>query len=347
MSHTHNKLPTWFWVGVSLVFFAVPHQTMAQQVTPILVVDGLKCPTSVAIQPETGTIFIAESGAQRIIKIADGKVVPVVEGFGKDAYGKNPIYEIGPLGMMFLNKDVLVVGGGGAEDGEDQLMTFKLDADKKLPLKASEPEQGARQLKKTGDLPAEGDFYALAKGTKGIYVTCNGDDTKGWIGRAIYNQEFALTSLIRAIATYEATETTAPMAITFNSQGHLVVGQMGKTGGKKDSLLCFYSEEGAHLDTFKLDLFDITGLAYGPKHGRLFATDFHWDKPGKGGLYKIIGTKDVVGCKCQLISQLSRPTSLAFTPDGDLYVTLAGDPNKPAADGKLVVFKEMDVDLLK
>jgi hypothetical protein len=97
---------------------------------------------------------------------------------------------------------------------------------------------------------------------------------------------------------------------------------------------------------FKTGMHDITGLAYGPKHGRLFATDFNWSETDNGGLYKIVATDDANGCKSVEIAKLKKPTALAFTPDGDLYITLAGDTSEGAEkpDGKLVMIKGLDVD---
>lgn len=331
----------------TLIACAMTPNTRAQSYTPILVVDGLNNPTGIAIQPETGDVFVAESGAQQVVRIVDGKAKPVIVGFGKDAYGKGPIFDIGPLGLLFLNKNALVVGGGGYPDGEDRVYGFNLPAADAEPIKADNTELKTVKLDVSDDLPPEGNFYGLAKGTKGIYVTCNGDDKKGWVSRVTFNQEFSLTGFKREIATVESVQATAPVAITFSPQGHLVVGQMGTIEAKADSLLTFYSEEGAFLDKFETGLFDITGLAYGPKHGRLFATDFHWTDLKKGGLYKIVATKTDRGCKSVLIANLERPTALAFAPNGDLYVTLAGEPSSAKPDGKLIVFKELDVDNTK
>ncbi|MEL7497029.1 MAG: hypothetical protein AAFN77_05425 [Planctomycetota bacterium] len=340
-----------FFLSTNLIAWAIvlalASCTIAQDATPVLVVDGLNNPTSVAIHPATGDVFVAESGSQRVVRIVDRKPQPVIVDFGKDAFGKDPIYTIGPLSLLFLNDDVLVVGGGGHPDGEDLIYGFNLPKADASPVNADDAKLGKLTLASKDEVPAEGDFFAMAKGSKGIYVTCNGDDKKGWIARAIFNQEYRLTGLTRNIATVDVTQTTAPMAITISPQGHVVVGQMGKTEKAKDSLLCFYSEEGAHLDTFKLGMFDITGLAYGPKHGRLFATDFSWTDPKQGGLYKIIATKTDQGCKAKLMQRLERPTSLAFAKNGDLYVTLAGDPSAEKPDGKLIVFKEMDIDLTR
>jgi hypothetical protein len=46
------------------------------------------------------------------------------------------------------------------------------------------------------------------------------------------------------------------------------------------------------------------------------------------------------------IAKLRKATALAFSPDGDLYITLAGDTSEGSEkpDGKLVLIKGLDVD---
>ena len=58
-------------------------------------------------------------------------------------------------------------------------------------------------------------------------------------------------------------------------------------------------------------------------------------------MYKIIGVGETL-CKTEEIAKLKRPSALAFTPDGNLFVTLAGDHDK--SNGQLVVIKGLDVD---
>lgn len=331
---------------------ACPSALMGQQpkLTPIVVTDGLNNPTGVAVQPETGIVFIAESGAQRVVKIVDEKPVPVITGFGKDAYGKGPIYDIGPLGLLFLDKNTLIVTGGGQSDGEDSVYCFKLSDDSQKPIDAS-AEDGNEALLGSVSLPGndervgEGNFFGVCKGAKGLYVTGKGDAKKGWVSRITFDDENRLTGFTRLIATTEATSLTTPRAITFSPQGHVTIGQMGGVRNKQDSLLTFYNEEGVLKDQFPTGLYDITGLAYGPKHGRLFATDFSWAKADQGGLFKIVATKSKAGCKSVLMCKLERPTALAFgNKQGSLYVTLAGNPNKKQPDGKLIKFIEVDID---
>src|SRR5437868_2286371 len=88
------------------------------------VLSGLVNPTGVAIQPETGTIFVSDSGDGKIIRVADGKAQDVITGSPKDLYGKGPKYDIGPLGIAFFDKNTLVVGDGGYVDGKEFVRVF-------------------------------------------------------------------------------------------------------------------------------------------------------------------------------------------------------------------------------
>ncbi len=335
-------------IGVQFAIALTPNSIQAQEATPIQVVDGLNSPTGVAVQPETGHLFVAESGALRVIRVVGGKVEPVITGFSKDAYGKQPIYDIGPLGLLFLDRDTLMVSCGGRPDGEDQIRVYKIPAQGEEPIPASQMHGTPDELPPLDDMPGEGNFYALAKGTTGVFVTCNGDDEQGWVGLATLDDDNTIASFERKIATVKPAKQKAPTAITMSPNGHVLVGSMGPIEDQPDSRLTFFTEAGLRLDDFPLGIHDVTGLAYGPQHGRLFATDFCWHAPDKGGLYKIVATRDQKGAKPVLLARLKTPTALAFAPSGDLFVTIAGDPNQAAIgkpDGKLIMFKDLDVDL--
>lgn len=310
------------------------------------VLEGLNNPSGVAIQPETGHVFVADSGALRIIRVVDGKAENVITDFPKDVYGKGPFYDIGPLGLLFLDKDTLVVGGGGLPDGEEMLRVFKLPAAGEDPIKADQLHGEAKTLPGKGGVAGEGNFYAMAKGIKGIYVTCNGDDRKGWVSMATLEEDFKLKDFDRSIATKEAIGVDAPVAITISPERHIVVGQMGEINEAGDSQLTFYSEDKKKkLDNFKIGLNDITALAYSPIRKRLFCTDFNWLDTDNGGLYKIVKARNANGCAAKQIVSLKKPTALAFNSDGDAYITLAGTTSEGTKepDGQLVVIRRLDV----
>jgi len=327
-------------------------QASAQDAIPEVVTKGLNNPSGVAIQPETGHVFVADSGAGRIVRVIDGKAEAVITDFPTEGYGTNPTYKIGPLGLLFLDKETLVVGGGGLPDGDDLLRVFKVPGVGEGSIDASATHGNALALPATGEegeddfVPGEGNFYGLARGSAGIFVTCNGDDDKGWVSLATLKRD-EISKFTRKIATKVFTEVGAPVAATTSPEKYLVIGQMGEIKNVKDSLLTFYSQSGTKLGIYRTGLNDITGLAYGPRHGRLFALEFNWANPQQGGLYKLVAIKnDDDRCEAVLMSRLEKPTSLAFTKDGDCYITLAGSA-KPAdgkPDGQLILIRQLDID---
>ena len=324
------------------------NQTIAQDAIPEVVVKGLNNPSGIAIQPETGHVFVADSGAGRIIRVIEGKVEDVITDFPTEGYGTDPTYKIGPLGLLFLDKDTLVVGGGGLPDGEDLMRVFKVPGVGAGSINASATHGNTFALRASGKegeenfKPGEGNFYGLARGNGGIFVTCNGDDAKGWVSFATVKLD-KIVKFERKIATKDITKVDAPVAATISPQGYLVIGQMGETKDLKDSLLTFYSQSGTKLGIYRTGLNDITGLAYGPRHGRLFALDFNWANPKQGGLYKLVDMDNEKQCESVLMSRLEKPTAMAFTSTGDCYITLAGSASGKL-DGQLILIRQLDID---
>ncbi len=320
----------WAWTIIALAGLVSPALAQTKVVT---VCEGLNNPCGVAVQPGTGHVYVAESGAQRIVRIVQGKPQEVIVGFEKDVYGKEPAINIGPLGLAFF-EEALVVGDGGRADGKDELLVFALPkpGDPALTL---DKAKFRFALAAKDDLPGEGNFHGVAVAKHGIYVTCHGDDAQGWIAKARINgtkvEDFA-----RQIATKPAVQVNAPLGITIGPHGEIVVGQGGQIDVAGDGLLSFYSARtGALLANFKTGLYDTTGLAYSPRE-QLYAVDFAWLDAAKGGLYQLVATRgdNSQELKAQLVAPLARPTAMAFGPDGALYITLLGEPN--TSSGKLV-----------
>lgn len=313
-----------------------------------VVLEGLYNPCGIAIRPgasgEDAEIFIADSGHLKVVKMnaaEPGKAIDVITDFPQDVYGKGPMYDIGPLGLAFLNAGTLVVGGGGNVDGEEILRVYKLPEDGST-LKADQMDHHVGPIAK-GDVSnsGEGNFYALAKSDEAIYISSNGDDTKGWVLKAPIEAN-KVTDLTGFIPTKEKTEVDAPVGITMNPKGYIVVGQMGEINLPQDSLLTFYSPDDGEMSlNLETSLFDIVALAYSPTE-RLFALDFAWMDSSQGGLFRLEseekedGTQGVFANK--LVS-LDKPTAMAFAPDGTLYVTVFGTAEEGAEDsasGKLL-----------
>jgi len=328
-----NRSFCFFLFVSSIVIFSVSTNTVVAQETPEvrseIIATNLNNPCGLAIQPGTNHLFVADSGSGRVVRILDGKPRDVITGFPVQGFGRQPEFKIGPLGLLFLDKDTLVVGGGGQSDNEELLSVFKVPTIDAAAITADSATQKL-SLKPEGSVPAEGDFFGLAKSAKGVYVTCNGDDVKSWIARADIAPVGKLEKFRRYIPTRDVAGVNSMGGLTFNPEGMLVAAHMGKTGSNRDSILAFYDEKTMFLDKFETDLFDITALAYGKKKNRLYALDFSFANPERGGLFKLIQSSDRTRSVAVKITSLDKPTAMVFDSLGNLYVTVIGSEKKAA-----------------
>ncbi|MEX0867233.1 MAG: hypothetical protein WD030_07735 [Pirellulales bacterium] len=326
-------------LSLASAIIAVPcFFVIAEEVEVEVLLEGLQNPSGVAVQPKTGHVFVSDSAAQKIIRFnpEKGESEDCITGFPLDEYGPGPKYEIGPLGLAFTaDGKYLVVGGGGRPDGEELVYLFEAaQADESLTV-----DDAAFKL---GPIPksdktesGEGNFYAVATTENAIYVTCNGDDAKGWVARAPI-KDGKPGELAPFIATKEEVEVDAPVGICISPRGEVVVGQMGEISEPGDSLLTFYSaESGRLLLNLPTGLHDIGALAYSPKSPHLlYALDFSWAEPADGGLYRLDAALEngKPAVKSTLMTQLDKPAAMAFSDDGVLYVAVYGAADE---EGKL------------
>lgn len=299
-----------------------------------VVLDKLHNPTGLAVQPGTGHLFVADSGAGKVIRVVDGKAQDVITDFPSDVYGKGPKYNIGPLGLAFIDENTLVVGGGGLPDTEEIIRVYTVPKAGEEAIKADnmKAELGPLPSSEEEKLAAEGNYYGVVVTKDAIYATANGDDTKGWVVRAQIKEDGTFGDLERYIASKEETKVDAPVAITTDAKGNLVVGQMGEITVEHDGLLTFYNAKSKKmLLNLETGLHDVTALAYGEeKEGglrHLYATDFAWLKPEDGGLYRLDAEgkgqeQEVTPVK---IVALKKPAAMVFGDGGALYIAIFGD----------------------
>lgn len=301
-----------------------------------VVASGLDNPTGVAVQPETGHVFVASHAGVHRLDPDSGKLTAEITGYPTDVYGKGPKYNIGPLGLAFIDAHHLVVGDGSRPDGEELVRVYRVGSEP-----AAEPQKESDALYTLGPIPAgdqtvkgEGNFYGVATNGKRIFVTCNGDDTKGWVASAPV-RDGKPGKLKLTIATKEATEVDAPGPVTFTRQGKaVIVGQIGEVNQAGDSLITIYSQAGKLTRRLTTPLNDVAGLAWSGS-GKLYATDFSWVDASKGALYRLmLGKKDATEAKARKILDLDKPTGIAFDADGNAYIavfgTAAEGSDKPA-----------------
>jgi hypothetical protein len=272
-------------------------------------------------------LYRERQGGQRQEGQRRGRLQRAVEitGFPTDVYGKGPMYDIGPLGLAFLDDEHLVVGDGSRKDVDELILIYDIaDEPPAEPAQADSAEYTLGPLVANEQGQAEGNYYGVAITGGAIFATANGDDTKGWIVKAeVKNGEPG--ELKRGIATKEAVNVDAPVPLTVDKDGNLVVGQMGEINVPGDSLLCIYDPKTGELKhNWETGLHDLTGLAYSPTTGKLYATDFAWLNTSEGALYELIVKGDAV--ETRKVTSLDKPTAIAFDQRGNAYITVIGTP---------------------
>lgn len=316
------KLKSLGYFAVVAMLFSFASVRAEEKITVVL--EGLHNPTGLAKQPGTGHIFVADSGAGKVIRIVDGKAQDVITDFAQDIYGKGPQYKIGPLGLAFIDENTLVVSDGSKVDKEETINVYAVPKAGEAAIKADDAKAKLGPLDSDDKQLAEGNYYAVVVTKDAIYSTGNGDDTKGWIVRAEIKGDGTYGPLERYLSTKEATNVDAPVGLTLSERGELVVGQMGEISVVGDGLVTFYNPKTKKmLLNLETGLSDITGVLYSPK-GHLYAVDFAWAKPEDGGLFRL-DAKTVDGAQevePKKITALKKPTAMVFGDDGALYITI-------------------------
>ena len=319
-----------------------PPSDSANEVDLLVVADKLDNPCGVAVQPGTDHVFV--SMKERIIRLAPGEpnaTFDFLTDFPTDSYGKGPTYEFGPLGIAFLNDATLVVGGGGNQDGEDLVSVYGAPAAPPTESTAAKHDQAKYT---TGPIPrgadskrGEGNFHGVAIDGSAAFVTCNGDDTKGWIGKIEFDGDKP-GPLVPFISSKVLTGVDGPAGAVIAPSGKLLVSQLGELNEHPDSLLTFYDPaSGALLQKLETGLCDVTAVAYSPKTGALYALDFAWAKPSAGGLFRLEIRGEKVRAK--RLARIDKPTAMAFAADGTLYIAALGAAEKGAAEISGKIFR--------
>ncbi|MCA9102229.1 MAG: hypothetical protein R3C10_08800 [Pirellulales bacterium] len=286
-----------------------------------VVVDGLENPTGIAVQPTTGDVFVAESGAGRVGRLHDVpgeyRLEPVVTGFAVETLGSERNgYRVGPLGLAFINKYTIAVGGGGKTYGQDTVDVYRVR--NAGTVSADEPTYTLGPV--TNDA---GNYFGIAANESVLFTTFNGRQSGGGLARSTIT-DGTPGELEQIAIEGPADGYAAPTAIAIGRRGELVVAQMGSLDVPADSRISFFDSRNgrAYLDV-PTGLNDVTGLAISPKTGRMYATDFSHIAPDEGGLYRIDLVKDAGEWICEPVRlmTLNAPSGLAFRDDGELMIT--------------------------
>src|SRR3712207_451057 len=97
--------------GLAALSTAASAQEQAAEtpaITPKVLVEKLENPSGIAIHPKTGHVFVASRyGVYRYLPAEQDKSKKIfieIDEYPTDVYGKGPSYNIGPLGLAFMDE---------------------------------------------------------------------------------------------------------------------------------------------------------------------------------------------------------------------------------------------------
>ncbi len=321
--------------------------------TPETIADELDLPLGIAVQPESGDVFVAESGRGRILRYVDGMPQEVAVGFPQETFENEPTLKLGPLGLVFLNNETLLVGGGGQVGGEDVIYVMTVKSPGQPPQAASEAIR-LGPLKSSVAPSGGGNFVGLVASTQAVFATSNLTGGPGWIVELEIkksdqvNRREGFGRFEPFIPAERLVGVAHPAGISLSPQGEIVVGFVGELSETRDSRLAFFrSHDGRLLLNLEVPLYDLVAVGYGGPQGAptnrfLYALDLAWARPSEAGLFRLDAVLNGgrMEVKAVRIAPLARPVAMTRTLDGSLYVTVLGPPGKEAGKpaGKVLRF---------
>jgi len=299
------------------------------------VLDSLNHPAGLALrlgsnQAEPHELFISESGAGRVLRIATDmprETSEAIAGFSQISYGEEPALQLGPTALAFLTRTKLVVCGGGQQSTPGLLSVYLLPDDSSA-VDAAKPDHAAGPIHAGDSLTnSKRVFFGVAKTESALFSTWAGA-SEGWILKSGIEAN-RLAYLQPLVTPEQSASLGVPTGLAINPSPRppfLVVAYRGNFETPRDSTLAFYRSADASLVmSLETGLHDISALAYSPT-GQLYAADFAKNEEQSGGIYRLDDAYLAGQQTCQAVkvAAIPRPTALAFTPAGILYVTAFG-----------------------
>jgi sugar lactone lactonase YvrE len=295
------------------------------------VLTGLHHPCGITLRPN-GTadkyeLFIADSGAGRVVKWTNhdrGRTVEVITGFPA-ASARDLPQQAGPLGLLFLDPGLLVVGS--TTEAGDLVRVYELPEDEKS-ISADRANSSGQALSKSaraGGRPVACNSLTRTRANDAV------QDALVLVIRGAGQNAEVVKSRVQAgvlgspqpFSSISVTVNAASPAVATSNSGRIIVA--------REHRISYLSPlDGIVELDLTTDLSSVVGLASNPITGNLYAADY------SGGIYRIDDASEAgkPACRTVKIADISRPTAITFAPDGALYVTSFGAGDR---DGTLQV----------
>lgn len=296
----------------------------AEDVKVETILSDLKAPTTIAFRPDDTAQdfqwFIAEGGAGRVVRVASGspsEIVEVIGGF-PGAAGSNLELPGNPRGLFFIARERLVVLSG-SDSVEARL--YELNDDLK-DVNADAAKQTVQLKEPAGDNSEQSTATSIARTRANDAVT---DRLLVASGGALGQIPLRAGTLGDPTTVHDATddaESIHPAAVAVSDQGYAVIAEAASRSN--DPAITFLNPTtGQKALRVGIDLREIRGFAYGPESGQLYAIGRSSSERTSEGVFRINDEPNASGrvARAVKIADVSQPTSLAFGPDGALYVT--------------------------
>jgi hypothetical protein len=330
-------------VAIFVLSWAWP--AVADEVSVETVLTGLSHPASVAIRPggtaERYEVFVADSGSQRVVKVSSNdptRSTDVITGFPDASATGKRLPKGNPSGLLFLDEKHLVVGVAGAPP---ELRLYEL-TEAGSPLNAD----GAKQKVKP-ELPGEeskeafGSCVGLARTRSNDYVADMLVVAFG--GTHHVNGLWKVPVRANMLGEMSRLESKPPLqvlrptALVLSERGYVLAVDASSRLSQNRLMFLNPINDQVVLD-FQPELSGISGVAYSPKSGNLYALATEYAKDEEG-LFRLDdarqpGEQQITITK---LADIKRPVALAFGPDGVLYVTTLGDKSEKDAGALLKV----------
>ncbi len=334
-------------VGAVTAIAASPVKTPDSMVTKLA--SGLKGPYGIAVQPDSGShneLFIAESGAGRVIRLAadhPDTSVEAITGFPQRAASKPQSDVLGITSLFFVDHSRLVVAGGGGQgpflrlyELPDSSGAIGFD-DQKQNLEDSSAGNSER------DADANHVFHSIARTRANdrvadmLLLAGSNDKAKGSLWKIPLR-----ANTLSDIATFPLTGDDGDIhsiaAVAVSNTGYVILAATLTQNGEDHLALCFLDPiDGRIRLKVPVDLKTVSGLAYNPVTGDLFAAGN--ESESRSGIYRLDDASETgkPRCKAKKIASFPLATALAFASEATLFVTAVDEADKADSSGS--VFK--------
>lgn len=298
----------WKPVVQTLVLVLVAVSARAAEVE--LLLDNLRAPVAVAVRPGPQIqVFVAERAEGRVLRYepTNGQVTAVVDAIpaGQD------LADASPVALAFLNEETLACVWGTWQKGGVAALTLYALQDEGPAALASLRLAGEEGLP-SRDAP----LMTLSVGEKYLYAASR-ERERGTVVRARHN-----SGMLGSFRTVARMEGRRPPAVCCSPHGYVVALCGGSLTffdpGKPDS---------TPRASLAVGLDSVRALAYSPqprpKERLLYALGNLSKQAGKQGVYRLDAAVDKRGvqfCRPQQVAAVEGAVSMAFAPDGKLYV---------------------------